>query len=160
MTRWLGEQTWEAIYEGYSSAVDWPTAGFFRELYAAYPTARFILTVRDPERWVESFSHTIYKLLAGREVVPTEMLGWFDMAKAVINRTGFRGGLDAVGLASAFEAHNQTVKSVIPSSQLLEFDVEQGWRPLCDFLGRAVPAEPFPRTNDRAEFWDRVAGKI
>jgi hypothetical protein len=22
------------------------------------------------------------------------------------------------------------------------------------------PAEPFPRTNHRAEFWDRVTGKI
>jgi hypothetical protein len=23
-----------------------------------------------------------------------------------------------------------------------------------------VPAEPFPRTNHRAEFWDRVTGRI
>jgi len=22
-----------------------------------------------------------------------------------------------------------------------------------------VPADPFPRTNDRGEFWDRVSGK-
>ena len=58
-----GKADWAAIYEGFQSAVDWPTAGFFRELNAAYPEARFVLTVRSPESWVDSFSATIYKLL-------------------------------------------------------------------------------------------------
>jgi phage-related protein len=39
----------EAIYEGMQSAVDWPTAGFYKELYAAYPDAKFILTHRNKE---------------------------------------------------------------------------------------------------------------
>jgi hypothetical protein len=34
-----GHPDWEAIYSGYQSAVDWPTAGFFRELRATYPSA-------------------------------------------------------------------------------------------------------------------------
>src|SRR5271169_4804099 len=38
-----GHAGWDAIYRGYASAVDWPTAGFFRELNAVYPQARFIL---------------------------------------------------------------------------------------------------------------------
>ena len=32
-----GEPGWAAIYDGYGSAVDWPTAGFFRELKDAFP---------------------------------------------------------------------------------------------------------------------------
>jgi hypothetical protein len=48
---------------------------------------------------------------------------------------------------------------VIPAERLLVFDVRQGWEPLCNFLGVAVPDTPFPRTNDRAEFWDKVSGK-
>ena len=42
----------------------------------------------------------------------------------------------------------------------LNFEVKQGWEPLCVFLGIPVPDEDFPRTNDRGEFWDRVQGKI
>jgi hypothetical protein len=34
--------------------------------------------------------------------------------------------------------------------------VKEGRAPLCDFLGVPVPAEPFPRSNDRSEFWDKV----
>ena len=59
---------WAAIYDGYGSAVDWPTAGFSGELSKAYPEAKFVLTVRSPESWAESFSETIYALLAGREL--------------------------------------------------------------------------------------------
>jgi hypothetical protein len=37
--------------------------------------------------------------------------------------------------------------------------VKQGWAPLCAFLDKPVPAEPFPRTNDREEFFKLVSGK-
>ncbi len=155
-----GKPDWSAIYQGYASAVDWPTAGFFRELSAAYPSAKFVLTVRSPESWAESFSATIYKLLAGRDQAPPEMQAWLDMAVAVIDKTGFPAGLDVAALKNAFTAHNDAVKATVPADRLLTFQVKEGWGPLCDFLGVPAPDEPFPRTNDRGEFWDRVAGKI
>jgi hypothetical protein len=154
-----GHPDWDAIYHGYESAVDWPTAGFFRELHAAYPSAMFVLTDRSPESWAESFSATIYKLMAQKDQVPPEMQAWLEMGIGVISRTGFPGGLDIAGLKQAFTAHNDAVRAAIPADQLLVYQVKQGWGPLCAFLGVPVPADPFPRTNDRGEFWDRVAGK-
>jgi Sulfotransferase domain len=154
-----GHPDWEAIYKGYESAVDWPTARFFRELSVAYPAAKFVLTLRSPERWVESFSETIYKLIAGRDSVPEGMRAWFDMAVGVIGKTGFPAGLDAAGLIEAFTAHNDAVQATIPARQLLLYQVKDGWGPLCAFLDKSVPADPFPRSNDRGEFWDRVSGK-
>jgi len=154
-----GHPDWEAIYTGYDSAVDWPTAGFFRELSATYPRAKFILTLRSPESWAESFSQTIYKLLAGKVDVPEEMQAWLDMAEGVISKTGFPRGLDVPALKDAFNAHNDAVKASIPADRLLTYQVKDGWEPLCSFLDAPVPAEPFPRTNDRGEFWDRVSGK-
>jgi len=154
-----GRPDWDTIYEGYACAVDWPTAAFFRELNEAYPSARFVLTVRSPQSWVESFSHTIYQLLAAREDVPEEMQAWLDMAAGVVDKTGFPAGLDVADLVDAFEAHNERVKATIPAHRLLVYEVKEGWDPLCAFLGAPVPSEPFPRTNDRGEFWDRVSGK-
>ncbi|WP_374574784.1 sulfotransferase family protein [Phenylobacterium sp.] len=155
-----GRADWEAIFAGYGGAVDWPTAGFFRELSTAYPDARFVLTVRSAESWVDSFSATIYRLLSAPDQVPPQMRPWFDMASAVIAKSGFPTGLDAAGLAKAFDAHNEAVKAAIPADRLLVYQVKEGWGPLCGFLGAPAPDTPFPRTNDRAEFWDRVAGKI
>ncbi|HUR43238.1 MAG TPA: sulfotransferase [Aestuariivirga sp.] len=154
-----GRADWEAIYKGYNSAVDWPTAAFFRELRTAYPSAKFVLTVRSPESWAESFSETIYKLLAVRDQAPKEKQAWLQMGAAVIDKTGFPNGLDVAGLTKAFIAHNEAVKAAIPAHQLLVYQVKEGWGPLCAFLGVAVPPGPFPRSNDRGEFWDLVSGK-
>ncbi|MEJ2016150.1 MAG: sulfotransferase [Limibacillus sp.] len=153
-----GRADWDAIYQGYSSAVDWPTAGFFRELHAAYPEAKVILTLRSPDTWAASFSETIYKLLGKKEDAPEEMRAWLDMAAKVIEKTGFPSGLDLEGLKKAFLAHEEAVRAAIPERQLLVFQVKDGWAPLCEFLESPVPSEAFPRTNDRGEFWDRVAG--
>lgn len=155
-----GKPDWSTIYDGFESAVDWPTAAFFRDLLKAFPDARFILTERDPDNWADSFGATIYKLLAGRDEGPPEMKAWLDMANDVIAKTGFPAGLDRDDLARAFIAHNEAVKATIPAEQLLVYEVKQGWGPLCEFLDVAAPAGDFPRTNDRAEFWDRVTGKI
>jgi len=154
-----GQPDWAAIYAGYASAVDWPTAGFFRELNAAYPDARFVLTIRDPERWADSFAATIYKLVATPELLPEAARPWHDMAAGVVARTGFPLGLDLPTLMQRHAAHVQAVRETIPAERLLVYEVRQGWEPLCAFLGRPVPDEPFPQTNHRAEFWDRVMGR-
>jgi hypothetical protein len=154
-----GDPDWATIYKGYRSAVDWPTAAFFRELYRAYPSAKFVLTVRTPESWAESFSETIYKALAGRANAPKELHAWLDMVVGAVTKTGFPEGLDVTGLTKAFVAHSDAVKATIPAEQLLVYQVKDGWEPLCKFLGLPVPDMPFPRTNDRVEFWERIEGK-
>lgn len=155
-----GRPDWQAVYRGFASAVDWPTACFFRELSAAFPSARFVLTTRDPDKWADSFAATIYKLIGDRDQAPPDKKAWLDMAAGVIARTGFPAGLSQEELASAYVAHNEAVKAAVPASRLLVYQVKDGWGPLCQFLGVPEPAEPFPRTNHRAEFWDRVTGRI
>lgn len=154
-----GKPDWRALYRGYESAVDWPTAGFHRELVSAFPSAKFILTTRSPDSWVSSFSETIYKILATTDQAPPHMRAWLEMCVAVISRTGFPPGLDETALKKAFAAHDNAVRTAIPADRLLIYQVKEGWGPLCAFLGVPVPDVPFPRTNDRAEFWDIVSGK-
>ena len=154
-----GRPDWHTIYDGCESAVDWPTACFFRELRDAYPSARFVLTHRSPESWAASFSATIQKLVAQRREAPPEMQDWLEMAERVITKTGFPIGMDIDALKRAFVAHNEAVKAAIPAHRLLIYQVSEGWGPLCEFLEAPVPTEPFPRTNNRGEFWDLVQGK-
>jgi len=155
-----GSPNWQAIYQGYKSAVDWPTAAFFTELFKQYPKAKFVLTQRSAESWVDSFAPTIYQLLAAKENAPIEMKEWLNMALEITHKSGIPLGLNRHELINVYTKHNDAVKNTIPASQLLVYEVKQGWQPLCEFLGKAVPAEPFPHTNGQNEFWDRVSGKI
>ena len=104
---------------------------------------------------MESFSETIYKLLAGRDQAPKEMQAWLEMAAAIIDNSGFPHGLDSTALMTAFAAHNDAVRAAIPANQLLVFEVKDGWGPsvcLSRFAGARGPR--FPRTHTRGEFWE------
>lgn len=151
-----GRPDWAALYDGCASAVDWPTAGYFRELSVAFPAAKFVLTLRDALSWAESYAATIHRLMAMQGMAPPHLQPWFDMAGEVIADSGFPQGLDAERLVAAYEAHNRAVVAAIPADRLLQYRVTDGWAPLCAFLDRPVPDEPFPCTNQRAEFWGRV----
>lgn len=155
-----GHPDWAATFDGFESAVDWPTACFYRELLEAFPSAKFVLTERNPETWADSIGSTILKLLAGRSEAPEEMRGWLDMCAAVIQKNGIEIDFNREQLAQAFVAHNEAVKKAIPADKLLIYTVRQGWDPLCNFLGKSAPDEPFPRTNNREEFWDLVEGNM
>jgi hypothetical protein len=74
------------------------------------------------------------------------------MVVRVVTKTGFPPGLSVTELMAAFTAHNETFIAALPPDRQLVFHVQEGWAPLCDFLGAPVPYEPFPRRNDRKEF--------
>jgi hypothetical protein len=42
---------------------------------AAYPSAKIVLTTRDPEKWADSFAATIYKLPGRQNAPPTSKPG-------------------------------------------------------------------------------------
>ena len=51
-----------------------------------------------------------------------------------------------------FMEHYSHVRRVVPKENLLEFKAEDGWIPLCEFLGHQVPEEEFPSINDAQEY--------
>ncbi len=145
---------WEKVFHGYRSQVDWPGARVWRELAEAFPGAKVILTVRDPDAWFDSVQATIYPFVAARGSHETaHMNAIADMGYKVVVEGVFDDRLDDRAHAiSVFNDHIAEVQQSLPSSRLLTYDVRQGWEPLCAFLGVAVPDEPFPRTNSSRQF--------
>ncbi len=43
--------------------MDWPACSFYKQLMAAYPAAKVVLGVRDPEKWYRSAKATIYSMI-------------------------------------------------------------------------------------------------
>jgi len=149
---------WDALLRDYRSTVDWPSAQFWRELADRYPVAKVVLTVRDPERWYESFSKTILVLMQARDAAPNPTIrAILDMTVDVIAKRAFDNQLqDPAKVKAAFERHIDEVKATIPAGRLLLYQVSEGWAPLCGFLGKPIPATPFPRTNSTPEFWELI----
>lgn len=59
---------------------------------------------------------------------------------------------DKEAAIQVYHDHVEQVKKHVPANQLLIFEVKQGWQPLCDFLDKPIPQQPFPHSNSMAEF--------
>ncbi|PWJ18281.1 sulfotransferase family protein [Jannaschia seohaensis] len=142
----------ETLFDGYRSQVDWPGAHLWRESAEAYPDAKVILSVRDPEAWWASYSKTI-KVFRETEM-PPEAAPMRKIQEFVDVFLGDR--LDTKERAIAdFEAHIAKVKETIPADRLLVYELGSGWEPLCAFLDVPVPDRDYPHTNATAAFQKR-----
>lgn len=54
---------------------------------------------------------------------------------------------DRKALAAYMPVHIARIRSLVPPNNLLEFHPRDGWEPLCKFLGKEPPKEPFPFIN-------------
>ena len=52
--------------------------------------------------------------------------------------------------------------SILPSEpgRVLKYRVQEGWQPLCDFLGKDVPEEPFPHMNSTKDTKARINERL
>jgi hypothetical protein len=163
-----GEPDWDAIFGEHEASVDWPGAFFYRELADAYPEAKVVLSIRDPESWEKSVLDTIWDSLYGhslmahlakaRELVDPDWRAYLQLmrrmwaAQGVFSGTELRPGQ----LADAVARYQEQVQRNIPEDRLLVWSVQEGWEPLCRFLEVDVPDAQFPRLNDSKMFVDRI----
>jgi hypothetical protein len=134
-----------ALIEKYDAFQDNPWPIIYRELDARYPGSRFILLLRDPQSWIRSQVKHF-----GRKETP--MRTW-------IYGVGCPEGNEEIYL-KRYEAHNQEVLEYFKDrpDDLLIMNLAEGdgWEPLCSFLGKEIPAAPFPHANKAT---DRNLGK-
>lgn len=137
---------WEKLFHGYRATVDWPSAHFWLELATAYPHAKILLTTRSSESWLKSIQNTIFRSV--RENSDPRSIG----RKIIMDKT-FGGRLDDPDhVVAVYERHNTEVQKTIDPERLLVHQSTDGWNPLCQFLGVAIPDSPYPRRNSAEEF--------
>jgi hypothetical protein len=151
-----GEVDWSMIFAGYRSTLDWPTIHFWEQLAAAYPNAKILLTDRDPDQWWASHV-SMFQLSAKLEQELTDEqrqwaqrsgFGRMQTALATVVSATFDGEVfDKAHCLRVFEQHYERVRRTVPAERLLVYRVQDGWEPLCRFLGVDAPREPFPRVN-------------
>jgi hypothetical protein len=166
-----GEQVdWDALFTGYTSAVDYPVARYYKQLIAKYPEAKVIHTMRDPESWYKSCLQTIFwasKPSLGRILKMMVKMPFSSVLRKRLPVLKYNGKLldkefgsdllNKTEVIKRFILHNEEVLKTVPKERLLVYTVKEGWEPLCKFLNVPVPSTPFPVSNTSEEFKERVA---
>lgn len=120
----------------YDAFADNPWPLLWRELDESIPDAKFILTVRDEQAWYQSLCRMFRSY---RSPLQDFIYG------------GTYPEDDEAGYIGRFHQHNAEVREYFKMrpGRLLELSVTEklSWEPLCTFLHRPIPDQPFPHRN-------------
>ena len=130
---------------------------------AAYPEAKVILNTRPPDDWVASFDKTIWshwkkvKDSTFKNPVTGESVYLKDTAIALLFKYLWGDDFPETG-KDRFLQHEHWVRGLAADRgiEILEYNVKQGWKPLCDFLGKPMPRVEFPFEDN---WFDIIQGK-
>jgi hypothetical protein len=148
-----GRPDWDATLAGFGAVVDYPGCTYWRELAGRYPDARIILSVRDPDKWFDSVSETIFSPAMLGRMLDSPMRDFFmgNVVGSFFDHIG-----DRAWMTGYFRRWNEAVIEAVAPERLLVFEAADGWEPLCAFLGVPVPDAPYPRVNSRDEMRARL----
>ncbi|EFQ34495.1 hypothetical protein CGRA01v4_13863 [Colletotrichum graminicola] len=163
----FGRSDWDQVFGQCEGVTD--MASFFAvPLAHAYPDAKVVLVERDIESWYASMEEAIFGTtwgwradliidvfgrlmgLTGGLTIRKIMLGYYEARSADEMRAKAR---------DRYRRHYAEVRAAITGNRLLNYDLTEGWEPLCAFLGKPVPDVPFPQANKRKEHVARVRAK-
>ncbi|KAH7131508.1 P-loop containing nucleoside triphosphate hydrolase protein [Dactylonectria estremocensis] len=152
-------EDWDQLLGGSQAVCDWPAIAFAKELIEAYPEAKVVLTNRDVDSWHASTMKTVYWRVTDHELRWLSNFDWaagmyYPMLKKFFD-TFFEGDFPNRG-KDVFKRHYAEIRALVPEDNLLEYRVQDGWDPLCKFLGEPVPkGYSFPNVNDNSDFVSR-----
>merc|ERR1712070_835621 len=134
----------ELLKRGHKAVVSSPAAFYALELLKKYPKAKLILTVHEKGAKV-----WFYEFQKGTQIALHR-----DMVKAeyhrLLNCQVPPAEEDLADCTGDYDAHSAMIREKVKPDQLLEFKVDDGWEPLCNFLGVPVPSVPFPASKGKA----------
>lgn len=145
----IGERTDEVIERlvpQYDAFQDNPWPLLYRTLDERFPGSKFILTLRDREKWLRS-------LVDHFGTRDTPMREWiYGVGHPVGNEDIYR---------ERYDRHNREVQEFFadrPDDLLvMELAAGHGWERLCPFLGCEQPDTPFPHANAKG---NRAQGTV
>ena len=150
------EVDWRHALREFRSTMDFPSCLYYKQLMKAFPDAKVILTARPFDDWYDSVMTTIWNF-SNHYDGPRLLLNlipfyrrWQDLTDTLFVWTDNQMGLNKTHVGLRYEEWVAEVKAHVPPERLLVFSTkDDGWKPLCDFLGVPVPDAPFPHENKR-----------
>lgn len=125
----------------YDAFADNPYFSIWEELLKQYPDAKYILSVRNEDKWIDS----CVRYYADRRVRPMREWMFGKYADPSANEDSKQQWL------KKYRIHNQKVMDYFKSinKDLLIIDISNGagWTELCTFLGKKIPQKNFPHVN-------------
>jgi len=159
------EEDFKGMYENVDAVMDVPCCHYWEEIHEAFPDSKIIFTSRESEDiWYKSF----VKQMTENQTWIIQFLCTFSYHARRLLEYGYRLSVAVMGqehklsffrntplnelaLRMWYRRHNAYVLAKAPKNKTLQYNVKEGWGPLCEFLGVPVPDVKFPHKNKGGE---------
>ncbi|KAH6618227.1 hypothetical protein B0J18DRAFT_436871 [Chaetomium sp. MPI-SDFR-AT-0129] len=162
-------QDWDRLWGNDYDVVTDLAAPFTLELIRAYPEAKVIVIQRDFESWWTSFKSRLFDPLMAQSSTTTSLWVCWNIsglrAVSALRKLffGLLGGRTREeceeNARGAYDRYYRDVRKAVPESRRLEYQMDLGWGPLCEFLGVGVPNTEFPRVNSGTEHGEAIRAR-
>ena len=145
----------------------WNKCKVIKALAEHFPNEKYVITTRDENEWHNS-AYNFYRQQT--QLMKENKISYYDLPQSLYHIWGeeFRyilgSDLDMSPLLQQdfsgmikhksiwlkwFRKRNEYVKSLFNPKNLLEINISQKveWEPICKFLGKPIPDQPFPFRN-------------
>lgn len=133
----------------HDAATDTSVAYRFEELDRLFPGSKFILTIRDEKGWLASYSR-----FRGLQVRIGKNWPMMREARRVREILFGTQEFDPEAWLAGYRRHTARVLEYFADrpQDLLVMNITagDGWEKLCPFLGKPIPAVPFPNLNKKS----------
>ena len=115
---------WDHAFSGFGSAVDWPSAAYWRDTAAHFSEEKVLLTVRDAEKWYDSINNTIFEIIRMEDDATS-------LAISLVRDRVFGGDIENRDhVIEIYEKNVADVKAAFGPDRLLAYELGSGWEPL------------------------------
>ncbi|KAH8671577.1 hypothetical protein BX600DRAFT_459323 [Xylariales sp. PMI_506] len=155
------------LFADHNSSSDFPGSAFAIDLLDMYPDAKIILNLRNNgTEWETSYNESLaysqklyYYLVTLMYPINRDH---YNISHAAWNFWSWQGdctnpleNINGFGMPQFYDHHNARIRAEAEKRgiEILEWRAQDGWEPLCKFLGKPAPPSdvPFPRANDKRQ---------
>ncbi|TGJ81340.1 hypothetical protein E0Z10_g7414 [Xylaria hypoxylon] len=171
------QKTLHKLFDGFAAICDFPGVAFIDDLMDMWPDAKIILNKRnDPVAWAKSIDESLmffnswtYRITtfpSTADRLHAQMhfaafdgpRGWHTLTntrKLSQRKFGIGRPRNLQTYQRWYNEHNEFVRNEARKrgQDVLEWEPQDGWAPICQFLGKPLPPAslPFPHCNDKQE---------
>ncbi|MBE9078318.1 hypothetical protein IQ241_13620 [Romeria aff. gracilis LEGE 07310] len=134
---------------------DWPWIILYKELDQAFPGSRFILTQREPDQWIRSYKNMLANQGGESEELNEIRRILYGLPFPQVSREA---------MIQRYRRHNDEVTDYFrdrsDSLLVVNWGKGDGWKELCEFLDKPIPAQPFPHTNKGKYYRKTISSRV
>lgn len=143
---------YQALLERHEFLADTPMFASFviKEVLSSSDEVKFIYIEKSPEEWVKSMIKVgldnayngMYTQIQNGETLSHHLeIDYKSLQDVLTTEFTEENAIDS------FHNHRKIVENLIPADRLLKYNFSDGWKPLCDFIGKETPSIKTPHLN-------------